>query len=170
MEPVIVNSYTQTKALTRDFFKYTFFYSPFMRICDVLIVIGFAVCMKQLIFEHTTVSTMWLFPAILIAQVAAFYKTSSLTYEKTVAANGGREIVITVEVGEEGVHVLNEKGPVADFGWSQLLAAAFSKNLCLLTIGGGRSVVLSRDGFTKGSAAELASLAKEKGVKIRGKI
>lgn len=169
MEPLFENVYVRDEKVLKEYLGWMLMRRP---------IDYFLYIVAGVYFVESVVMWFWLeyfnpFIWILLAVVAAlkvigWHRSVKLTLQRDLELNGGEPVQLEIAVTEDAIRAQTRQD-APEILFSSIKKVTQTKNLIILISKARLAFVLTRDGFTRGTADEFLKFLRDKGLKVKGK-
>lgn len=169
MEPLFVNVYVRNDAVMKEYLGKMLLRRPI----DIIFYIFAGIYLVESIItwfwlEYFQLHIWLMIAVVVLLKFVGYRRSLKLTLQRDMELNGGEPVQLCTTVSEGGL-VCRTNVDAPEVPFSSVKKVVQTKNLIILISKARLAFVLTRDGFTKGTAQELLQFLRGKGIKVKGK-
>lgn len=168
MGTLFENRTIMNENLTKEMYRYYHFKLPIYIVIDVFMGLSFLANLAALLLEgKCNYSVFFLVPAFVLFQSYLYDKNVKTQLRRDNELYCGMPIEVQMIVTGEYVKAVKANGTSNEVSFSNIKRAVQTKNLIFLESEAKLIYVFRKDSFVKGTAEEMISFLKGKGIKVR---
>lgn len=169
MEPLFENVYVRDENVMKEYLRRMLLLGPSAFISYGLIAF-LLVNLISLWIWIGYFATSYLFGAVFIAAMYFFiyWRTLKLTMDREQEVNGGEPLELHTTVMENSI-ACRTRVDAPEVAYSSIKKVIQTKNLIIVVTKAKLAFIMTKDGFTRGTAEELLQFFRNKGLKVKGK-
>lgn len=169
MEPLFENVYVRDEKLLKEYLKRLMLRRPIDYFLYIIAGIYFIECAVMWFWlEYINPFVLILLAAVIALKVVGYHRSVKLALQRDLELNGGEPVKLEVAVTEDAIRA-QTRVDAPEIPFSSIKKVIQTKNLIVLISKARLAFVLTKDGFTRGTAAEFLQFLRNKGIKVKGK-
>ena len=167
-EILFENRYVRDETCLKETYRYLYYKRPKRIALYALIVFEMILTLAMFTVYRKTEYLLFflLFVFFSVVIVLGYFRGVKASVRRQEELTGGKPLVVNIEIREDGVRVYNDQSD-SDFPWSKIKKVRQTENQILLQTQANLMLIISKDGFTKGTFEDFKDFLRAKGYKIK---
>lgn len=169
MDILFENSYTRSKELAKEIYRYFYFQRKLYIFGYIILGLSFALNLSFAISGQSYNLAVFIFvPLVALLPLYCYIRQVSAMVKRDKEVHG-KEIEVSTTVTNEFIQNTASTGAINKIEFCKIRCAVQTKNLILLRSEANLVYIFRKDSFTVGNKEDFISFLKNKGIKVSGK-
>ncbi len=169
MEILFKNSYTRTKKVAKEFYRFHYFQRKSLLACYILVAIPFlADIVSAVLGQYYSIEVLIFVPLFGAMLFYSYCRQVNMMIKRDNEVHG-KEIDVETIVTDSYIQGTASTGAVNRIEYKKIKNAVQTKNLILLRSKANLIFIFDKNTFEIGSKEEFVSFLRARGIKVKGK-